>query len=73
VFRNDVVNRGPDAMAPRDGLALHLPRELIDAGEAGAGAGDPDGDLDDDLEEAPERAAPQFELRERGPEITEIQ
>jgi hypothetical protein len=30
VFRSIVVHRGGDAMAPRDALALHLPREIVE-------------------------------------------
>jgi hypothetical protein len=58
-FREIVVNRGPDAMAPRDPIPLHLPREIIEGAAQAAAAAE---------EETPER---QFELRERGPEITE--
>ncbi len=31
VFRQVVVNRGTDAMAPRDALPLHLPRDVVEA------------------------------------------
>jgi hypothetical protein len=55
VFRGIVVVRGTDAMAPRDPLPLHLPREAVEQA----------------VETEPE--APMLELRERGPEITEIQ
>jgi hypothetical protein len=58
VFRGIVVNRGGDAMAPRDPLPLHLPREAMEAATAMP--------AEDDDE------APHLELRERGPEITEI-
>lgn len=56
VFRGIVVHRGGDAMAPRDPLPLHLPREALDSMAA-------DAVVDE---------APQLELRERGPEITEL-
>ncbi|HWC35909.1 MAG TPA: DUF3710 domain-containing protein [Mycobacteriales bacterium] len=62
VFRDVVVHRGTDAMAPRDPLPLHLPREAI---EAVANAADED-------EAEAEAEAPQLQLRERGPEITEL-
>jgi hypothetical protein len=58
-FREVVVVRGHEAMAPRDVLPLHLPREAMEAqAEAEAET------------EASER---RLELPERGPEITEIQ
>jgi hypothetical protein len=56
-FRLVVVHRGTDAMAPRDMLPLHLPREAFEAAEH-----------DHDHEHGHT-----FELPERGPEITEIQ
>jgi hypothetical protein len=59
VFRGIVVNRGADAMAPRDPLPLHLPREAVEAAVAAA-------DADDENDEL------RLELQERGPEITEI-
>lgn len=33
VFRSLVVHRGGDAMAPRDALPLHLPREVVEGAE----------------------------------------
>jgi hypothetical protein len=58
VFREVVVNRGADAMAPRDPIPLHLPRDMVESAVP-----------------APETEAeaPTLQLRERGPEITEIQ
>lgn len=56
-FRDIVVHRGSDAMAPRDMIPLHLPREALDA-------------MPDQM---PENDAPSLQLPERGPEITEIQ
>lgn len=58
VFRGIVVNRGGDAMAPRDALPLHLPR---DAAEAAAAA------IEEEQNEERRLA-----LQERGPEITEL-
>ncbi|HVS68920.1 MAG TPA: DUF3710 domain-containing protein [Mycobacteriales bacterium] len=57
VFRGIVVNRGTDAMAPRDALPLHLPREALEAAAQS---------VDDD-----EAAPLELQLQERGPEITE--
>lgn len=59
IFRGVVVVRGGDAMAPRDPLPLHLPREALESIE--------DASTEDDDGEGPT-----LELRERGPEITEI-
>jgi Protein of unknown function (DUF3710) len=58
-FRLVVVHRGTDAMAPRDMLPLHLPREAFEAH-----------DHDHDHDHQPDHT---FQLPERGPEITEIQ
>ncbi len=62
VFRGVVVNRGGDAMAPRDPLPLHLPREALEAAEAAAEATEDDETAD----------GPRLQLQERGPEISEI-
>jgi hypothetical protein len=59
IFRGIVVVRGGDAMAPRDPLPLHLPREAIETMSE-----QPAEDGDDE--------APRLQLQERGPEITEI-
>ena len=59
VFRGIVVNRGGDAMAPRDPLPLHLPREAVDAAVAAAA----DEEQDEEL---------RLQMQERGPEISEI-
>lgn len=64
VFRGCVVVRGGDAMAPRDALPMHLPR---DATAAIAEAGDVEAAEVD--AEAP--TADDFNPFERGPEITE--
>jgi hypothetical protein len=64
VFRRTVVVRGNEAMAPRDALPLHLPKEAAEAAahaaaEAAAAAGDQRFSGDD------------LNPFERGPEITE--
>jgi hypothetical protein len=48
-------------MAPREPLPLHLPRDIIEATEPA------------EESQAAGQPAPQLQLRERGPEITEIQ
>ena len=60
VFRGTVVVRGGEAMAPRDPLPLHIPREAV------PGAGDAP------AEDGYEPEQPDFDPFERGPEITEI-
>ena len=59
-LRSVVVVRGSEAMAVRDPLPLHLPREVAEQAAAAATA---DG--------APEDA-PELTMPERGPEITEV-
>lgn len=61
VFRDVVVVRGDEAMAPRDALVLRLPRE---AAEAAAGGEDDD--------ETGDETADELKPFERGPEITEV-
>jgi hypothetical protein len=61
VFRDVVVNRGHEAMAPRDVLPLHIPREALEAQAAA------------EAEAEAESQERRLELPERGPEITEIQ
>jgi hypothetical protein len=61
VFRGIVVTRGGDAMAPRDALPLHLPREVMEQAAEAVQAAE-----DDDPEER------RLQLQERGPEISEI-
>lgn len=56
VFRNIVVNRGEQPMAPRDVLELTVPAEFQEQAEAEAAAEDGEG----------------FDPFERGPEITEV-
>ena len=55
-FRNIVVVRGGDAMAPRDALPLRLPREAMEAAQ----------------QQAEEQQKRQLDPFERGPEITEV-
>lgn len=67
VFRGTVVVRGNDAMAPRDAIALRLPREAQEAAQqaaaeqaAAAGEGEPN-----------RYGSSDFRPFDRGPEITE--
>jgi hypothetical protein len=60
-LRDVVVVRGSEAMAVRDPLPLHLPREVAEQAAAAAAA-----------DEAPEDEAPDLTMPERGPEITEV-
>ena len=62
-LRSVVVVRGSEAMAVRDPLPLHLPREVAEQAAAAA-AGEHAG-------EAPDEAA-DLAMPERGPEITEV-
>jgi hypothetical protein len=64
VFRNTVVVRGNDAMAPRDGLPLRLPKEAAEAAAHAAQAqmGPDQGRFE---------GGDDFNPFERGPEITE--
>lgn len=57
VFREVVIVRGKEAMAPRDQLPLRLPKEAREMPQPGEGG---DGDK------------PDFNPFERGPEITEV-
>jgi hypothetical protein len=66
IFRNTVVVRGKDAMAPRDTLLLHLPKEAREAHERAQAQEDAD-------EAAQPATSDDFNPFERGPEITEIQ
>jgi len=70
VIRSTVVNRGPEAMAPREQLPLRLPAQLTEAGDAGdpsetggAGADEPG---------PQQRGFSDLRPFERGPEITEV-
>lgn len=61
LFAQVVVNRGEEAMAPRDQLPLRLPRDI--EAQATADAGDPAGG---------DAATPDLDPFVRGPEITEL-
>lgn len=61
-LRSVVVVRGTEAMAVRDALPLHLPREVAEQAAAAAAQG-----ADGQPEQASDLAMP-----ERGPEITEV-
>jgi hypothetical protein len=65
-LRDVVVVRGSEAMAVRDALPLHLPREVAEQAAAAAGAPDAADEADAD-EQGPDLTMP-----ERGPEITEV-
>ena len=61
-LRSVVVVRGSEAMAVRDPLPLHLPREVAEQAAAAASAG----------QGAQVEQAPDLTMPERGPEITEV-
>jgi uncharacterized protein DUF3710 len=60
IFRGVVVVRGGEAMAPRDGLPLHMPRDITETPQPATQAEDADDDRYG------------LDPFERGPEITEI-
>jgi hypothetical protein len=60
-LRDVVVVRGSEAMAVRDPLPLHLPREVAEQAAAAAAA-----------EAQADEQAPSLAVPERGPEITEV-
>lgn len=65
IFRNTVVVRGKEAMAPRDTLVLHLPKEAREAQERAQ--------AEAEAEAAAQPAqSDDFNPFERGPEITEV-
>jgi len=65
VVRQTIVVRGPEAMAPRDPLALRLPTEATDeADEADADAAG--------AQDAPDERFSSLDPFHRGPEITEV-
>jgi hypothetical protein len=64
VFRGTVVVRGNEAMAPRDAIPLHLPKEAAEAAQAAAQAGGEAG-------EGERFSGDDLNPFERGPEITE--
>jgi hypothetical protein len=65
-LRDVVVVRGAEAMAVRDPLPLHLPREVAE--QAAAAAAGSTGDAVAEQDEP----APDLTMPERGPEITEV-
>jgi Protein of unknown function (DUF3710) len=69
LFRDVVVVRGLDPMAPRDPIPLRLPEPPNQDAEAEAADGDDAGDSDDD---STARSRKDLKPFERGPEITEI-
>jgi hypothetical protein len=69
LFREVVVVRGPDPMAPRDPIPLRLPEPAGEGDATGGGDGDDAGDSDDD---STARSRKDLKPFERGPEITEI-
>ena len=68
-LRDVVVVRGSEAMAVRDPLPLHLPREVAEQAAAAA-AGTADAAADDGA--ADDERGPDLTMPERGPEITEV-
>ncbi|MDQ1713327.1 MAG: hypothetical protein QOE45_2777 [Frankiaceae bacterium] len=66
-FRNTVVVRGNDAMAPRDPLPLKLPREAAEAAAAAHAEAAASGDAGEQRFAVDD----EFNPFERGPEITE--
>jgi hypothetical protein len=66
VFRNVVVVRGSEAMAPREGLPLRLPKEAQEAAAQAAAAQGQGGEQPGRFE-----GRDDFNPFERGPEITE--
>ena len=75
LFREVVVVRGPDPMAPRDPIPLRLPEpasdgDATDGGDAGDGSADDDGS--DGSDGGSPRSRKDLKPFERGPEITEI-
>jgi Protein of unknown function (DUF3710) len=70
VFRAIVVVRGTDAMAPRDPVPLHLPRDIVEQAAEHDGEHDHEHDIEQDVSEDEE--GPRLQLQERGPEITEL-
>ena len=68
-LRSVVVVRGSEAMAVRDPLPLHLPREVTEQAAAAAAAAA----VGEELGEEPgEEQEPDLSMPERGPEITEV-
>lgn len=71
VFRNVVVVRGNDAMAPRDPLPLRLPREAQEQAAAAQAAAAESGEEVTTQGEGRFQTNDEFNPFERGPEITE--
>lgn len=69
LVRQTIVVRGPEAMAPRDPLPLHLPEQQADFEAESAESHEPD---DGDDENAPDARYADLDPFARGPEITEV-
>lgn len=70
-FRDVVVVRGGEAMAPRDLLPLRLPKEALAAMTDQQVAAQLAAQQEAEAQPAEERAKPTIDMLERGPEITE--
>jgi len=70
-LRSVVVVRGSEAMAVRDPLPLHLPREVAEQAAAASAGPAPEQAPEEAVDQAPDEA-PDLTLPERGPEITEV-
>lgn len=71
VFRNTVVVRGTDAMAPRDGIPLKLPREAQEAAQQAHAEHEHDHEHGEQGQGRFGGGGDDFNPFERGPEITE--
>lgn len=71
VFRGVIVNRGGEAMAPRDPIPLQMPKDVADAADAAA-AEATDDEATDDESRAGDDDRFSLDPFDRGPEITEI-
>jgi hypothetical protein len=71
VFRQTVVVRGNDAMAPRDGIPLRLPKEAQEAAAAAAAQAQADAEAAGETPPGRFAGGDDFNPFERGPEITE--
>ncbi len=72
LIRTLVIDRGDEAMPPRELLPLRLPEQPEPAADVAAGSADenPDEDADEDVGQAPR--LDDLQPFERGPEITEV-
>jgi hypothetical protein len=70
-FRDIVVNRGGEAMAPRELLPLRLPKEALAAMSDPQVAAQVAAQQEAAQQQAEQRAKPTIDMLERGPEITE--